>query len=72
MKKILLTILSIMLVLCLAFAYGCGNKELGVPKLPNGEEQVLTLSTGTKTLVVGESFTLKVSGVNETTIEFDI
>jgi hypothetical protein len=74
MKRILLLILSTMLAFCVVLACGCssscnGNGKLGIPTLPDAEEQVLTLSTGTKTLIIGESFTLKVSGVSDS-IEF--
>lgn len=70
MKRFLLIVLSIMLVLCMALACGCesscNGEDWGIPELPNTSEQVLTLSTGTKTLIIGESFTLKVSGVDGT------
>lgn len=72
MKRILLAILSIMLVLCVALTYGCNKKEQwGIPTLPNTDEQVLTLSTGTKTLIIGESFALKVFGITDAIPEFN-
>ena len=74
MRRLLLIVLSTMLILCMAMACGCASscngEEWGIPEIPNEEQQVLKLSTGTKTLIIGESFTIKVSGVDGVTVEF--
>ena len=68
----------------MAFAVGCANKdgakgmsgcngcskEWGIPDLPDEEPEVMKLSTGVKTLIIGESFTIKVTGVGDATVTF--
>ncbi len=48
---------------------GC-SKEWGIPDLPDEEPEVMKLSTGVKTLIIGESFTIKVTGVGDATVTF--
>ena len=68
MKKVLLIILSVLFLLCAGLAVGCSNgcgngKE---PTLPEEQKQVFKLQTSTKTLFIGQQFTIKVTGVDQT------
>ena len=66
MKKILITILSLIFVGCLLLSGACscngGSSER--PDIDIEETEVLRLSTGVKTLMIGETFYLQVSGTN--------
>ena len=75
MRRKLLLFLTTVLILCVALSCGCKSscnkeEEWGIPELPSAEQEVLTLSTGVKTLILGESFTIKVSGANGATVTF--
>ena len=74
MRRKLLLFLTTVLILCVALSCGCksscNKEEWGIPELPSAEQEVLTLSTGVKTLIIGESFTIKVSGANGATVTF--
>ncbi|MBQ6922660.1 MAG: hypothetical protein IJQ66_06185, partial [Clostridia bacterium] len=66
MKKILISILSLIVVGCLLLsgACTCNGCSSDRPDVDVREKEVLQLSTGVKTLVIGETFSLKVFGTN--------
>ena len=74
MKKLLFVVLSLIFIVCACFAAACKKKPTPVmptdstmrevPDAPAAPAEKMTLSVSVKTLTVGETFTIKVTGTN--------
>ena len=70
MKKLAVVFLSLLFIICTGFAACSCNPSPDVPDIPAAENGVIQLSVSKKTLLVGETFELKVSGTNGADLTF--